>query len=75
MISQTESACLSASGNCVKEPGLSALFRWMETNVPYLYADQPIRIIHGDIRASNLYCITISLAVKPDCITLTGSIA
>lgn len=22
-----------------------------------------------------LYCITISLAVKPDCITLTGSIA
>jgi hypothetical protein len=23
----------------------------------------------------NLYCLTISLAVKPDCITLTGSIA
>jgi len=24
---------------------------------------------------ANLYCLTISLAVKPDCITLTGSIA
>ena len=24
---------------------------------------------------NNLYCLTISLAVKPDCITLTGSFA
>ena len=54
IISQTESACLSASGSCAKEPGLSPLFRWMETNVPLLYANQLIGIIHGDIHASNL---------------------
>jgi len=33
-------------------------------------------IAESDIcRYHNVYCLTISLAVKPDCITLTGSIA
>ena len=32
-----------------------------------------IEIVKGNM--CDLYCLTISLAVKPDCITLTGSFA
>ncbi len=31
--------------------------------------------VQGEPMLLLLYCLTISLAVKPDCITLTGSIA
>lgn len=52
MISQTESACLSALGSGGQ--ALRPLFHWMETRIPRLYAGQPIGIIHGDLNVSNL---------------------
>nr|WP_304578026.1 phosphotransferase [uncultured Acetatifactor sp.] len=52
MISQTESACLSALGSGGQ--ALRPLFHWMETRIPRLYAGQPIGIIHGDFNVSNL---------------------
>ena len=52
MISQTESACLSALGSGGQ--ALRPLFHWMETRIPRLYAGQPIGIIHGYLNVSNL---------------------
>lgn len=52
MISQTESACLSALGSGGQ--ALRPLFHWMETRIPSLYAGQPVGIIHGDLNVSNL---------------------
>ena len=54
MISQTEAACLSALNQAEGQTMLSPLFRWMESQVPRLYAGQPIGMVHGDIQAANL---------------------
>lgn len=54
MISQTETACLSALDQADRQTGLSSLFRWMEAQVPRLYAGEPIGLVHGDINAGNL---------------------
>ena len=43
-----------------------------------IYSGAPGKVLGGGLqsgRTANLYCLTISLAVKPDCITLTGSFA
>lgn len=52
MIAQTETACLALGG--VRGPELSLLFNWMEAELPRLYTNQPVGIIHGDINLSNL---------------------